>query len=160
MSNSLQTSSFKNTLALLACATLCAACAGQQAAGSGAQSRSDATVATIEGRAIPARLFEMYLRNGREGLGLDERTEEGRRKLALLREGVVSELIDRELIRQEAERRRLTLDEGYVAEEQRRAVEQLGGEEKFKSYLAAHGLSREEFMETVRAPLYGELLRR
>ena len=162
MPSPFRTSPFKNTLALLVCATLCAACAGrgQQAAGGGAQSRPDATVATIEGRAIPARLFEMYLRNGREGLGLDERTEEGRRKLALLREGVVSELIDRELIRQEAERRRLTLDEGYVAEEERRAVEQLGGEEKFKSYLAAHGLSREEFMDTVHTPLYALLLRR
>src|SRR5688500_10449658 len=123
-----RTSPFKYALALLACATLCAACAGrgQQASGGGAQSQSDATVATVEGRAIPARLLEMYLRSGREGLGLDERTEEGRRKLALLREGVVSELIDRELIRQEAERRRLTLDEGRVTEEERRAVEQLG----------------------------------
>lgn len=162
MSNPLQTSSFKYALALLACATLCAACAGRgpQAAGGGAQSQADATVATVEGRAIPARLFEMYLRNGREGLGLDERTEEGRRRVALLREGVVSELIDRELIRQEAERRRLTLDEGRVAEEERRAVEQLGGEEKLRAYLAAHGLSREEFMDTVHTPLYALLLRR
>jgi len=161
MPKPLQTSPFKNALAPLVCALLLAACAGsgQQASG-GAQSQSDATVATVEGRAIPTRLFEMYLANGREGLGLDERTEEGRRKLALLREGVVSELLDRELIRQEAERRRLRLDEEFVAEEERRAVEQLGGEEKLKAYLSARGLSREEFMETVRAPLYALLLRR
>ena len=150
-----QTLPFRHALAPLVCALLLAACAGR-----GAQSTPGAAVATVEGRAIPVRLFEMYLKNGREGLGLDERTEEGRRKLALLREGVVSELIDRELIRQEVERRRLTLDAPRVVEEERRAVEQLGGEEKLKAYLAAHGLTREEFAETVRAPLYGELLRR
>lgn len=147
---------------MLACALLLAACAGrgQQAAG-GAQSPAPRTaVATVEGREIPAALFEMYLKNGREALGLDGGTEEGRRRLALLREGVVSELIDRELIRQEAERRGLRPDAARVAEEERRAVEQLGGEEKFKGYLAAHGLTREEFMETVRSPLYGEMLRR
>ncbi|HEX8503195.1 MAG TPA: peptidylprolyl isomerase [Pyrinomonadaceae bacterium] len=161
-----RTPAFGNALAPLACALLLAACAGrgQQAAGVGAQTATtpppDATVATVEGRAIPARLFEMYLRNGREGLGLDERTEEGRRRLQLLREGVVSELIDRELIRREAERRGLSPDAARVAEGEARAVEQLGGEEQFKAYLSAHGLSREEFMETVRAPLYGELLRR
>src|SRR5215204_2246294 len=154
MPSPLQTSSFKSALAPLVCALLLAACAGR------GQSQPDATVATVEGRAIPARLFEMYLKSGREGLGLDERTEEGRRRLALLREGVVSELIDRELIRQEAERRSLRPDAARAAEEEQRAVEQLGGEEKFKAYLSAHGLAREEFMETVRAPLYGELLRR
>jgi parvulin-like peptidyl-prolyl isomerase len=162
MLSHLRTSTFRNALAPFACAALLAACAGRgpRAATGGAPPRPDAAVATVEGRAIPARLFEVYLRDGREGLGLDERTEEGRRRLALLREGVVSELIDRELIRQEAERRNLRLDEKYAEEEGRRAVGQLGGEEKLKAYLAARGLSREEFIETVRAPLYGELLRR
>jgi parvulin-like peptidyl-prolyl isomerase len=152
-----------NETALLVCALLlAAACAGRgQQAASGASEPAGAVVATVEGREIPARLFEMYLRNGREGLGLDERTEEGRRRLGLLREGVVSELIDRELIRLEAERRNLRPDAARVAVEESRAVTQLGGEEKFKDYLAARSLAREEFMETVvRAPLYGELLRR
>src|SRR5687768_2701110 len=159
MSKPSRKSSLKNAAALLVCALApFAACAGRQAAG-GAQSASRA-VAVVEGREIPASLFEMYLRNGREGLGLDETTEEGRRKVALLREGIVSELIDRELIRREAERRGLRPDPARAAEEERRAVEQLGGEEKLRAYLSAHGLTREEFMETARAPLYGELLRR
>ena len=151
-------------LAPLACALLLAACAGRgpQAAGGGPQAPPPprGAVAAVGDREIPARLFEMYLKNGREGLGLDERTEGGRRRGELLREGVVSELIDRELIRQEAERRGLRPDAARAAEEERRAGEQLGGEERFAQYLAAHGLGREEFMETARAPLYGELLRR
>lgn len=156
MSNPLRKTSLRDALAPLVCALLLAACGSQSAASRGGA----AAVAVVEGREIPASLFEMYLRNGREGLGLDEGTEEGRRKVALLRESVVSELIDRELIRREAERRGLKPDPARAADEERRAVEQSGGEEKFKAYLSAHGLTREEFFETVRAPLYGELLRR
>lgn len=165
MPRPLRASTFKSAPGLLlACALLLAACAGRgpQAAGGRAQSRQSrgAAVAAVGEREIPAGLFEMYLKNGREGLGLDEATEEGRRKLALLREGVVSELIDRELIRQEAERRGLRPDPARAAEEERRAVAQAGGEEKLAARLAAHGLTREEFMEGALAPLYGELLRR
>lgn len=159
MTKSLRTSVFKS--APLVCVLLLAACDGRgQEATGGGHSMPGGAVATVEGRAIPARLFEMYLRSGREGLGLDERTEEGRRRVALLREGVVSELIDRALILQEAERRGLAPDAARAAEEERRAVEQLGGEEKFGAYLSTHGLSRDEFMRTVRTPLYAELLRR
>jgi peptidyl-prolyl cis-trans isomerase C len=135
-------------------APLLAACAGR------GQEPSAASVARVGGREIPARVYEMYLKNGRAELGLDERTEEGRRRLELLREGIVAELIERELIRQEAERRGLRPEPARVAEEERRAVAQLGGEEKFGAYLAEHRLSREEYMETVRLPLYGELMRR
>ena len=146
---------FKSALYIFA-VSLFAACAGR-----GQQiSNETGAVATVNGREIPARLFEMYLKNGRDAVGIDDRTEEGRRKEALLREGVVAELIDRELIRQEAERRNLLPAPERVAEEERRAVEQLGGDEKFKAYLAEHNLTREEYMETVRSPLYGELLRR
>jgi parvulin-like peptidyl-prolyl isomerase len=145
---------FKSALFILV-TSLLAACAGR-----GQQTSGGTGVATVNGHEISTRLFEMYLMNGRAAAGIDDGTEEGRRKEALLREGVVSELIDRELIRQEAERRNLRPAPERVAEEEKRAVEQLGGEEKFKAYLAEHNLTREEYMEAVRSPLYGELLRR
>jgi parvulin-like peptidyl-prolyl isomerase len=150
-------SRFKNSRAcVLLVVSLLAACAGR-----GQQARSGGSaVAIVNGREITERIFEMYLKNGRDVLGLDDRTDEGRRKLAQLRESVVSELIDRELIRQEAERQNLRPAPERIAEEEKRAVEQLGGEEKFKAYIAAHGLTREEYMETARAQLYAELLRR
>jgi parvulin-like peptidyl-prolyl isomerase len=69
-------------------------------------------------------------------------------------------LIDRELIRQEAERRGLRGEPQRLAEEDERAVARLGGAEKFDAYLAQHGLTRAEFMETVRGPVYSELVRR
>lgn len=143
---------------VLFAAALLAACAG--GAREGQPRGGGAAIATVNGRAIPASVYEMYLKNAREELRAYEGSEEGRRKIELLREGIVSELIDRELIRQEAERRNLRPEPERVAEEERRAVEQLGGEEKFAAYLAEHKLAREEFMETARSPLFAELLRR
>src|SRR4051794_30744705 len=80
------------------------------AAGTSSQSSTlPPVVATVNGREIPTKLYEMYLKNGREELGLDPATEEGRRKIEQLKEGIVSELIDRVLIMEEAERRGLKI---------------------------------------------------
>src|SRR5215210_1786868 len=59
-------------------------------------------VATINGRAVQTKLYEMYLKNGREALGLELDKEQGRRMYEQLKEGIVSELIDRNLVAQEA----------------------------------------------------------
>lgn len=143
---------------------LLGACAGraeeaQDASANEARQRAH-VVAVVNGHVIPASIYEMYVRNARAELGLDETTEEGRRKLDLVKEGVVSELIDRALISQEAAARSLAPEPSRMKAEEQRAVVQLGGEEKFNAYLREHGLTREEFMETVHGPLFGELLRR
>ncbi len=78
-------------------------------------------------REIPTRLYEMYLRNGREELGLDPATEEGRGKIEQLKEGIVSELIDRTLIMDEAERRGLSIPPEKMEAAVARTVQQFGG---------------------------------
>src|SRR5918992_3783659 len=98
----------------------------------------------------------MFLRNRREALGIDEGREEGRRKLAELREGVVSELIDRAVISHEAERRGLRVTPEMLAERERREIEKLGGEERFNAYLAEHDLTREDYREVTRDLIRGE----
>ena len=117
------------------------------------------TVASVGGRAVPTKLYEMYLKNGREELALDAATEEGRRKLDLLREGIVAELIDRALIAQEAERRGLSVTPEKLSEAERKAIMQFGGEQKFNEYLASHNLTREEYREVLRTEVYGEMMR-
>lgn len=133
------------------------ACAGD------AGNRNDAgllpVVATVNGREVRTKLYEMYLKNGRETLGLSEATEEGRRKIELLREGVVAELIDRALIAEEAERRGLAPTPERLAQAEEQAVAKLGGEEKFAAYLKENRLTREDYREVVRSELYGEKLR-
>ncbi|HJU55076.1 MAG TPA: peptidylprolyl isomerase [Pyrinomonadaceae bacterium] len=134
------------------------------AAGTSSQSNANsnsipAVVATVNNREIPTRLYEMYLKNGREELGLDPATEEGRGKIEQLKEGIVSELIDRTLIMDEAERRGLSIPPQKMEAAIARTVQQFGGDEKYDAYLAAHRLKRDEYLEVVKMELYGELLR-
>ncbi|HKQ53591.1 MAG TPA: peptidylprolyl isomerase [Pyrinomonadaceae bacterium] len=134
------------------------------AAGTPSQSNTNtnalpAVVATVNGREVPTKLYEMYLRNGREELGLNPATEEGRRKLEQLKEGIVSELIDRALILDEAERLGLTISQERLGAAVARAVEQFGGEEKYDLYLAGHHLKRDDYVEVVKMELAAELLR-
>ena len=91
-------------LALCLILTGCAANTSSQSNANRAQ--LPPIVATVNDRPISTKLYEMYLKNGREELGLDPKTEDGRNKIEQLREGIVSELIDRTLIMQEAERRK------------------------------------------------------
>jgi parvulin-like peptidyl-prolyl isomerase len=116
-------------------------------------------VATVNGRSISSKLYEMYLKNGQETIGFDLNTDEGRRRLDLLREGIVSELIDRTLIAEEAERRGLAIPAEKLAEAERRAITELGGDERYDTYLAGHRLTRDEYREVVRVQVYGEMMR-
>jgi parvulin-like peptidyl-prolyl isomerase len=119
---------------------------------------ANGVVAVVDGREIPAKLYEMFLRNGREELGLDEATPEGRRALEKLREGVVEDLIDRALISEEAERRGLRVTPEMTGAREQREITGMGGDAKFKAFLEDHGLTREEYRSILRDELYGELM--
>ena len=121
----------------------------------GAATALPAVVATVNDRPIPTKLYEMYLKNGQEALGINTATDEGKRKLELLREGVVSELIDRTLIAQEAERRGLSLSPEEIKEAERRTAAQFGGEKQYDEYLAKHHLTRDEYREVIKWEIYG-----
>ena len=148
---------------LALCAAL-AGCSGGSSSQSNSASNTTASglppvVAVVNGRQISTKLYEMYLKNGREALGLDPNTEEGRKKIELLKEGIVSELIDRTLIAQEAERRGLTITPEKMAEAERRTITQFGGDKKYDEYLAEHHLTRDEYREVIKTEVYGEMMR-
>jgi len=117
-------------------------------------------VAIVNGRSIPTKVYEMYLRNGSEALGLDPDSDEGRRKLDELREGIVSELIDRALITEQAEQRGLLIAADKMVEAERRAIAELGGDHQYDTYLREHRLSRDEYRETIKSEIYGGMMRR
>ncbi|HEV2706104.1 MAG TPA: peptidylprolyl isomerase [Pyrinomonadaceae bacterium] len=117
------------------------------------------TVATVNGRPISSKLYEMYLKNGQETLGIDTSTEDGRRTLEQLKEGIVSELIDRTLISQEAESRGLQIPAEKLAEAERKTIAQFGGDKKYDEYLAGYHLTRDEYREVVKMEMYGEMMR-
>ena len=146
---------FAFALALLAAA--CAAPGAQKSQPASPPSQSE-SIATVNGRAITAKVYEMFVRNGREALGINEATDEGRRKLAGLREGVVSELIDRAVISREAARRGLRATPDVLAERERQEIAKLGGDERFSAYLADHNLTRDEYREITRDLICVELM--
>jgi hypothetical protein len=135
---------------------LCLTLTGCASSNTSSQANANTTqlpsvVATVNDRPISTKLYEMYLKNGREELGLDPKTEEGRTKLEQLREGIVSELIDRTLIAQEAESRGLAISPEKMKEAEGRTIQQFGGEEKYDAYLAEHHLTRDEYRDTIKS---------
>lgn len=119
---------------------------------------SGEVVATVEGRPIPASLYRMFLKNGLEALALEADTAEGQRRIALLREGIVAELIDRALIEGEGRRRGLAVSEEALARRLAQMKSGMGGEAGYRAYLGEHGLSEEELRATLVQELYGALL--
>lgn len=116
-------------------------------------------VATVDGLPISAKIFRMFVKNGIEALGLDSKSAQGRYHIDLLREGVISELIDRALIEEEVNRRKLPVSDDELANTKKKAVADLGGEEKYRRYLSENGLTEEEYQKAAAQELYGRLLR-
>jgi parvulin-like peptidyl-prolyl isomerase len=116
-------------------------------------------MATVNGQSIPTKLYEMYLKNGREALGLDPNTDEGKKKLEQLREGIVSELIDRALVAQEAQRRGLAISADQFAAAEQKTIRQFGGDQKYDAYLKDFNFTREEYRSVINSELYGEMMR-
>jgi len=163
MSHFLRPASDTLLIGLLAICGMLAGCTenspSQSNSPTGPGSQLPQELATVNGRPIATKLYEMYLKNGREGLRLDANSDDGRLKLDQLREGIVSELIDRTLIAQEAERRGLSIPPEKMAEAEHRAIAELGGDQQYDEYLADHRLTRDEYREVVRVQVYGEMMR-
>lgn len=124
-----------------------------------AQISQSSIVATVEGHPISAKLYTMYVKNGIDSLSLDERTVEGRAKIDRLKEGVVSDLIDRALIEAECRRRKLVSPDDVFKQAYEKAVAEMGGERPYRTYLSENNLTDEEFRQTTRQNVYGEALR-
>jgi parvulin-like peptidyl-prolyl isomerase len=118
-----------------------------------------ALLATVEGRDVPASTYRMYLRNGILALGLTDKSDEGRKKIEALKEGIIAELIDRTLIETEAERRNLSIPEGKFEKSYQARVSEMGGDEAYRAYLSESGITDGEFRQVVRREIYGEMLK-
>ncbi|HWX40409.1 MAG TPA: peptidylprolyl isomerase [Blastocatellia bacterium] len=115
-------------------------------------------VATVDGVGIPSKLYRMYLKNGIEGLGLDAAADSGS-KVDRLKEGIISELIDRQLVGSEAQRRGLVVPAVQLEKEYSDSVAQMGGELKFKASLSEQGMTDEEFRRNLSQEICGKLMR-
>jgi parvulin-like peptidyl-prolyl isomerase len=126
--------------------------------GGAAWAGGSSLVARVEGRDISARVYEMYLKNGIQSLGLSDGNAEGRRRLARLKEGIVAELIDRALIEAEVERRGLAIAADTLDSRYRRRVEEMGGDAAYRAYMNETNITDGDFRQIVRSELCGEML--
>ena len=117
-----------------------------------------AVVATVEGRDISTRVYEMYLKNGIQALGLSDATAEGQRKIAELREGIITELIERALIEAEAERRGAVIAADKSASRYRERIQALGGDDAYRAYLNEANITDADFRQIVAGELRAEWL--
>lgn len=117
-----------------------------------------AVVATADGVAIPRTLFEMYVRNGVDALGIDRHSADARAKLTELERAILDELIDRALVEAEARRRGLAV-ESTLPTRRAQWIARMGGEAGFRAYLAEHALTPQEFDRAIVQEVAGELLR-
>jgi foldase protein PrsA len=118
-----------------------------------------AVVAVVDGTPIAATTYRMYLKNGIEALGLDEKTADGRRSIEQLKEGIVAELVDRSLIEAEVNRRKLPVSDEALTRAYKKTVDQMGGDVAYRAYLSEHGMSDEEFRRTTSQEVYSQVLR-
>jgi parvulin-like peptidyl-prolyl isomerase len=105
-------------------------------------------------------MYRMYLKNGIEALGLTEKTDEGRKKIETLKEGIIAELIDRALIEAEAINRNLSITEARLEKAYNDCVAQMGGDELYRAFLVDSGITNEDFRQLVRREIYGEMLQK
>lgn len=145
--------------ALLALAAVSLVLALIRAALTGSAIDDPEVLASVEGRLIPAKLYRMYLENGVEALGLDQNSAEDQQKLELLKEGIVSELIDRALIEVEAERRGLSATEAELEAACQAEFARMGGRQASLAHCLRHGITEQEFRALVRQQLLAQLLR-
>lgn len=125
-----------------------------------AQTNEASVVATVEGLSISAKLFKMYLKNDIDSLVLDGRTPDGKAKIERLKEGIVSDLVDRALIEAECRRRHLSASEAAFTDAYQKATGEFGSERAYRAYLSENNLTDEEFRLIARQNVYGELLQK
>lgn len=105
--------------------------------------------ASVNGQVISEKLVQTFIKNGREALGLDPESDEGKRKLATLRSGIIDELIERALIAQEVERRGIAPNAARLDAAERTMIDYTGGEERYEKFVKQNGFTRKEYREYV-----------
>lgn len=95
----------------------------------------------------------------KEAEGLDFSKEEARQKLVKIREELLSQLIENEIINSEAKKLGLSISETEVSEEYNKLVQGSGGEEKIKEQIKKYyNWTISEFKEKIKAQLLREKL--
>lgn len=110
-------------------------------------------VATVNGKDITAQQLDeevAVMKSGMEQQGFNFEGEGGKELEALLRSNVLEQMIDLELVMQEAEQLGLMPTEKEINEELALIKEQFGSEGEYKKFLAANGFNEPKLKEMIK----------
>lgn len=108
--------------------------------------------ATVNGQAIPKHLVEVFLKNDREALGLDLKSDTARQQLAELPAAILDELVDRALIAQAVHTRGIEPAAAALDADEKRLITFCGDEARYAEYTAQNGFTRQEYREHILRP--------
>lgn len=133
----------------LLCISILLALSGAPLRAAKPQEMPAGVAAVVNGQPIPEKLVDAFLTNGREELKIDPATEEGKTKLVQLRKHIIDEQIDRLLIAQETERRKIAPAKEQIDKAEQNRIVLLGSEERYEKFLEQNHFSRDDFRRYV-----------
>jgi parvulin-like peptidyl-prolyl isomerase len=148
---------FVLTVSILAAALVISACSGLPF-----QLPGQADVAaTVNGNPITRADYERqvslattYLKNQ----GVDDTTDEGKQTIATMRDELLDQMIDQEIINQAAAKEGLSVTAAEIDTQIAETVVQAGGQEILDAWYTSSGFTKEEYRQAVREQLTGDKL--
>ncbi len=117
--------------------------------------------ATVNGKTITRVDYERqvtlattYLKNQ----GVDDTTADGKQTLATMREELLDQMIDQEIINQAAAKEGVTVTNEDIDKQIADTVLQAGGQDKLDAWYVTSGFTKEEYRQAVREQLTGDKL--
>ncbi|MDP3047246.1 MAG: peptidylprolyl isomerase [Chloroflexota bacterium] len=117
--------------------------------------------ATVNGKPIARADYERqvtlattYLKNQ----GVDDTTPEGKQTLATMRDELLDQMIDQEIITQAAAKEGLAVTSEEIDKQIADTVVQAGGQDKLDAWYKTSGFTKEEYRQSVREQLTGDKL--
>jgi len=124
-------------------------------------SGGEGLAARVNGQPISLADYQKQLAQFEAALqsqGKDLSSAEGQETLKMIRQQVLDSMIDQVLIEQGAAAAGVTVPESVVTAHVEKSIQDGGGQERFVQWLAANGLTEQEYYETVRSQLLADAL--
>lgn len=109
--------------------------------------------AIVNGKPIPMALYERQMElaiNYLKQHGVDTESFQGREMLSQIKEEVLNQLIEQELINQAATKEGFTATDEEINEEMASLVQEAGGQEKLDAWMQANKLTQEDLRQALR----------
>lgn len=117
--------------------------------------------ATVNGKPITRADYERQVTLATTYLksqGVDDTTPDGKQTIATMRDELLDQMIDQEIINQAAAKEGLTVSSEDIDKQIADTVVQAGGQDKLDAWYKSSGFTKEEYRQAVREQLTGDKL--